>query len=103
MTSIGSESSSNSFVNPRPRWLAEKGRLDEGNGFVRLCHPFPLTSVIVTKAARTLAKLHAHGNVNDPFVVSQMEDIKAEIQRAREIGSARYVFLNWSVVRAPFD
>ncbi|KAF8829800.1 hypothetical protein HHX47_DHR2000123 [Lentinula edodes] len=53
-----------------PRWLAEKGRLDE--------------------AARTLAKLHAHGNVNDPFVVSQMEDIKAEIQRAREIGSASW-------------
>ncbi|KAJ3865335.1 general substrate transporter [Lentinula novae-zelandiae] len=73
-----------------PRWLAEKGRLDEGNGFVRLCHPFPLTSVIATKAARTLAKLHAHGNVNDPFVVSQMEDIKAEIQRAREIGSASW-------------
>ncbi|KAJ3843839.1 general substrate transporter [Lentinula raphanica] len=53
-----------------PRWLAEKGRLDE--------------------ATKTLAKLHAHGNINDPFVVSQMEDIKAEIQRAREIGSASW-------------
>ncbi|KAJ3746192.1 major facilitator superfamily domain-containing protein [Lentinula detonsa] len=53
-----------------PRWLAEKGRFDE--------------------AAKTLAKLHAHGNVNDPFVVSQMEDIKAEIQKATEIGSVSW-------------
>ncbi|KAF5391080.1 hypothetical protein D9757_003132 [Collybiopsis confluens] len=53
-----------------PRWLAEKGRIDE--------------------ATETLAKLHAHGNVNDPFVVSQMEDIKAEIQKAKDIGSASW-------------
>ncbi|KAE9394578.1 general substrate transporter [Gymnopus androsaceus JB14] len=53
-----------------PRWLAEKGRIDE--------------------AAKTLARLHAHGNVDDPFVISQMEDIKAEIQKAREIGAASW-------------
>ncbi|KAJ3991217.1 general substrate transporter [Lentinula boryana] len=53
-----------------PRWLAEKGRFDE--------------------ATKTLAKLHAHGNVNDPFVVSQMDDIKAEIQKATEIGSSSW-------------
>ncbi|KIK57136.1 hypothetical protein GYMLUDRAFT_46366 [Collybiopsis luxurians FD-317 M1] len=53
-----------------PRWLAEKGRLDE--------------------ATRTLARLHANGNVDDPFVVSQIEDIKAEIRRSKEIGSASW-------------
>lgn len=54
-----------------PRWLAEKGRMDE--------------------ALATLARLHAHGNVEDTFVRSQMEDIKAEIHKARDIGSARFV------------
>jgi sugar porter (SP) family MFS transporter len=53
-----------------PRWLAEKGRLDE--------------------ATKSLAKLHAHGNVDDPFVISQMEDIKAEIHKAREIGASSW-------------
>lgn len=42
-------------------------------------------------AAKTLARLHAHGNVNNPFVISQMEDIKAEIEKSREIGAARCV------------
>lgn len=49
-----------------------------------------LTSMNTT-AAKTLARLHAHGNVNDPFVISQMEDIKAEIEKSREIGAARCV------------
>ncbi|KAF9074207.1 general substrate transporter [Rhodocollybia butyracea] len=53
-----------------PRWLAEKGRMDE--------------------AAKNLAKLHAHGNVDDPFVQAQLEDIKAEILKSKEIGSASW-------------
>lgn len=43
------------------------------------------------EALATLARLHAHGNVEDTFVRSQMEDIKAEIHKARDIGSARFV------------
>ncbi|KDQ26391.1 hypothetical protein PLEOSDRAFT_1077375 [Pleurotus ostreatus PC15] len=53
-----------------PRWLADKGRIDE--------------------ARATLARLHAHGDINDPFVMSQMEDMKAELQRARDIGESSW-------------
>ncbi|KAJ7595189.1 general substrate transporter [Mycena floridula] len=53
-----------------PRWLAEKGRLDE--------------------ARATLARLHAHGNLDDPFVVSQVEDIKADIGKSQDIGEATW-------------
>ncbi|KAF4593634.1 hypothetical protein EYR40_008422 [Pleurotus pulmonarius] len=53
-----------------PRWLADKGRIDE--------------------ARATLARLHAHGDIHDPFVVSQMEDMKAELERARDIGESSW-------------
>ena len=43
-----------------PRWLALKGRNEE--------------------ALQTLARLHAHGNVEDPLVAFELEDIKAEIK-----------------------
>ncbi|KAK0214553.1 general substrate transporter [Armillaria fumosa] len=53
-----------------PRWLAEKGRIEEA----RIC----------------LARLHAHGDVNDPFVTAQMEDIKADIHKAQDIGESTW-------------
>ncbi|PBK66534.1 general substrate transporter [Armillaria solidipes] len=53
-----------------PRWLAEKGRMEEA----KLC----------------LARLHAHGDVNDPFVTAQMEDIRADIHKAQDIGESTW-------------
>ncbi|KAJ7167000.1 general substrate transporter [Mycena filopes] len=53
-----------------PRWLAEKGRMDE--------------------AQVTLARLHANGDINDSFVVSQMKDIRADIDKSHEIGEASW-------------
>jgi len=53
-----------------PRWLAEKGRMDE--------------------ARATLARLHAHGNVDDPFVISQMSDIQADLNKAKDIGESSW-------------
>lgn len=43
-----------------PRWLALKGRNEE--------------------ALQNLARLHAHGNIDDPLVAFELEDIKAEIK-----------------------
>ncbi|KIJ37508.1 hypothetical protein M422DRAFT_69241 [Sphaerobolus stellatus SS14] len=51
-----------------PRWLAERGRIDE--------------------ARASLARLHAHGNIDDPFVIAQVEDIKADINKSKDIGEA---------------
>ncbi|KAF4622597.1 hypothetical protein D9613_009006 [Agrocybe pediades] len=51
-----------------PRWLAEKGRIDE--------------------ALSTLARLHARGDTNDRFVLSQIEDMKADILKAKDIGKS---------------
>ncbi|KAJ7611880.1 general substrate transporter [Mycena polygramma] len=53
-----------------PRWLAEKGRMDE--------------------AQVTLARLHANGHMEDPFVLSQMRDIEADIHKAKDIGQASW-------------
>ncbi|KAF9466680.1 general substrate transporter [Collybia nuda] len=53
-----------------PRWLAEKGRMEE--------------------ARKTLARLHAHGDVDDPFVLAQIEDMKADIHKARDIGKSSW-------------
>ncbi|KAF9262481.1 MFS general substrate transporter [Marasmius fiardii PR-910] len=41
-------------------------------------------------AAAALARLHAHGNKSDVFVQAQAEDIQAEIQKSKEIGSASW-------------
>ena len=43
-----------------PRYLAMKGRDEE--------------------ALRVLARLHAHGDVNDPFVVSEHKEILAQVK-----------------------
>ncbi|KAJ7437287.1 general substrate transporter [Mycena galericulata] len=53
-----------------PRWLAEKGRTDE--------------------AQATLARLHANGNIDDPFVISQIKDIQADISRTKDIGESSW-------------
>ncbi|KAG6844669.1 hypothetical protein H0H93_016419, partial [Arthromyces matolae] len=53
-----------------PRWLAEKGRWEE--------------------AQAALARLHAHGDVNDKFVVAQIDDIRADIEKSRDIGEASW-------------
>lgn len=46
-----------------PRYLAMKGRDEE--------------------ALHVLARLHAHGNVHDPFVVSEHKEILAQVQIER--------------------
>ncbi|KAJ7097090.1 hypothetical protein B0H15DRAFT_31565 [Mycena belliarum] len=56
-----------------PRWLAEKGRMDE--------------------AQATLARLHANGNIDDPFVLSQVKDIQADIYKAKDIGESSWTEL----------
>ncbi|KAF7327235.1 MFS domain-containing protein [Mycena kentingensis (nom. inval.)] len=53
-----------------PRWLAEKGRMDEAHA--------------------TLARLHANNNLDDPFVLAQVKDIDADIMRSKEIGEATW-------------
>ncbi|KAF8059825.1 general substrate transporter [Lyophyllum atratum] len=53
-----------------PRWLAEKGRIEE--------------------ARQTLARLHSNGNVDDPFVNAQIDDMKADIHKARDIGESSW-------------
>ncbi|TRM63470.1 general substrate transporter [Schizophyllum amplum] len=53
-----------------PRWQAEKGRMD--------------------LARATLARLHARGDEKDPFVVSQVEDIQNEMDRAKHIGESSW-------------
>jgi hypothetical protein len=62
-------------INYRPRWLAEKGRMEEGmqppSTFLFYASDMPFAI-----AHATLARLHSQGNMNDPFVISQMEDIK---------------------------
>lgn len=44
---------------------------------------------ILSPARFTLARLHANGNIDDPFVNSQIEDMKADIYKARDIGESR--------------
>jgi len=53
-----------------PRWLAEKGRMGE--------------------AQATLARLHANGNIDDPFVIAQVKDMEADISKAKDIGEASW-------------
>ncbi|KAJ7221796.1 hypothetical protein B0H12DRAFT_1151699 [Mycena haematopus] len=53
-----------------PRWLAEKGRMAE--------------------AQATLARLHANGIIDDPFVISQMKDIEADIAKNHDVGEASW-------------
>lgn len=53
-----------------PRWLAERGRMDE--------------------AQATLARLHSRGDISDPFVQSQMLDIRADIDKAKDIGESTW-------------
>ncbi|KAF5346828.1 hypothetical protein D9756_010563 [Leucocoprinus leucothites] len=56
-----------------PRWLMEKGREDE--------------------ARATLARLHARGDINDKLVIAQIEDMKADISKTKDIGEATWAEL----------
>lgn len=67
----------------------EKGRDDEGEPLIRSHLIFMLNRV----ARATLARLHARGDIHDKFVVAQIEDMKADINRARDIGESRFVAL----------
>lgn len=51
------------FFPESPRWYAMKGRDDA--------------------ALRSLARLHAHGNIDDPLVTFELEDIKASIRETQ--------------------
>ena len=49
--------------------------------------------LMTLKARSTLARLHANGNIDDPFVQAQLEDMKVEIGKSQAIGEATYAFL----------
>jgi MFS family permease len=64
-----------------PRWLIDHGRSDEG--------------------LSTLARLHAHGNVNDPWVRAEFEQIQESITYEHEHEAKSYaeLFTNMSCFR----
>lgn len=67
-----------------PRWLVDKGQ-DE-------------------KALATLAKLHAHGDEHDPFVIAEFEQIRAQVHHERAVEAKSYIelFRNKSTFRRLF-
>jgi hypothetical protein len=52
------------FLPRSPRWLAKVGRTEEG--------------------LQTLADIQANGNINDPYVVAEWEEIWTVLQAERE-------------------
>ncbi|KAK5077667.1 hypothetical protein LTR70_009547 [Exophiala xenobiotica] len=56
-----------------PRWLIDHGKTEEGH--------------------RILAKLHAHGNLNDPFVLAEYEQIQQSITYEHEHEAKSYMEL----------
>jgi hypothetical protein len=66
---------------PKDGWTKVIPILDFG--VLRLNDHFP-------SAQATLARLHAQGDINDPFVISQMKDMKVELHKSRDIGESRY-------------
>jgi hypothetical protein len=51
------------FLPESPRWLASKDRYEE--------------------ALLVLAKLHANGNVNDPYVQAELSEIRAKLEEEK--------------------
>lgn len=51
------------FLPESPRWLVSKDRQDE--------------------ALTVLAKLHANGNTNDPYVLAELSEIKAKLAQEK--------------------
>lgn len=37
--------------------------------------------------------MHAHGDIDDPFVNAQIEDMKMDLAKAKDIGESRSVYL----------
>ncbi|KAK3639156.1 hypothetical protein LTR22_017532 [Elasticomyces elasticus] len=64
-----------------PRWLCDHDRAEEG--------------------LRTLAKLHAHGDINDPYVIAEYELIQAQIAEEHSQKSIGYIdlFKGWPNLR----
>ncbi|TKA81598.1 hypothetical protein B0A55_03548 [Friedmanniomyces simplex] len=64
-----------------PRWLCDHDRAEEG--------------------LRTLAKLHAHGDVNDPYVIAEYELIQSQIAEEHSQKKIGYVdlFKGWPNLR----
>jgi hypothetical protein len=61
--------------------------MDEGN---TLLASALILDTYFLLARATLARLHANGDINDSFVTSQMEDIKVNLDKSRDIGESRY-------------
>lgn len=63
--------------------------MDEGASLC--CNHRRLLNHLIAQA--TLARLHAHGDVADPFVVSQMDDIKASLELSKDEASWKELFV----------
>lgn len=72
------------FFPESPRWLIDQGKMDDG--------------------LKTLARLHAHGNVNDPFVQAEFAQIQESIavEHQQEAKSYIELFTNRSSFRRLF-
>lgn len=64
-----------------PRWLCDHDKWEEGR--------------------RTLAKLHAHGDINDPYVIAEFNLIEAQLAREHSQPSKTYLdlFRGWPNLR----
>lgn len=61
------------FLPESPRWLVQKDRQDE--------------------ALQILAKIHARGNANDPYVQAELQEISAKIAYEKQHIAPSYITL----------